>query len=257
MSLLTLAFALLSVGVTFSQTSLPPTSLFGKEVFKMNAEEKLNKYAEQLALCDIHVNAPEDYKTVNMTGNELITNNISSTWNDSYPGYDYCQVALEDIDKNSIILFPNLMFVYPNTALRASYTVIDELQAVNHDFEMDVTPLVKAYYNTDKSSFAGADTIVVYEFKFENKLFDNYEYCVGVYLRSESHPAVPMKIALTKDAYEDKEKYIKLLLDCIRFGDEPNEIFLKAENETKGIKDQLFYSDLELLGISELTKTLQ
>lgn len=225
---------------TFGRTPLPTATLSGLSSSKLDADEKMNSYIEELALCDIQIQIPSGYSPFDMSDKEYIFENISSTWNDFIPSYDVCPIALEAEDGNAVILFPKLIFSFPRAALRASNSVIRELQAVNNDFESDVTPLVKTYYNTDKNEFANADTIAIYEFQFENKLFDKYEYCIGVYLRSYAHPAVPLKIALNKDAYNDKEKYIKLIFDCIKFGTNPNEIFIEAEQQTSGLKDSLF-----------------
>lgn len=82
------------------------------------------------------------------------------------------------------------------------------------------------------SEYAGADTVAIFDLPLTKSFLSQYPNCVGVYLRKKNYPAMNLKIALTDEAFENKEKYIKLLLDNISYGDHPAEYLVRSEEIT-------------------------
>ena len=95
----------------------------------------------------------------------------------------------------------------------------------------------------DLPQYANADTAVVYTLEFDYlNPFINYRHCVGVYLRKYGHPALLLKIALTDEGLKNKDKYIRQLLDNVRYGDEINPIIELQEQRLGSVRDLDFPS---------------
>lgn len=222
-----------------SQTQSLIASLRDPALVDANEHERLERYVKELKLYDITLTVPDTMKAVDMKGNEYICNNISKGWTNAMPGNDVCKVAMKTGSGDAVFLMPNLLYAWPKNALRTAYCVRSELTMNHKDPDLDVSEHVKIISNTDNRKYSGADTVIIYNFEFEVPFLDNYRHCIGVYMRSYAHNALPLKIALTDNGLKNADKYIDALLNMIEIGKNPHPDFIKAEEDTQGEKDIL------------------
>lgn len=121
-------------------------------------------------------------------------------------------LGLDADNSEALILLPTLFFDFGNETLRRGMEIEKELRTAYRDCDLDVNDLVEIYDVRKKEGYANADTMAVYEFltaDAKSLYADSYEYCVGLYLRKLSHPALLIKILLTPEGYAHKNDYIR------------------------------------------------
>lgn len=195
-----------------------------------DAEGLFAAYVNELASCDIAITRPENFHSIEMRGRKYINEFIAKDWSTSGISVaEISPVALESDNNDVVFVFPTCVlpqkldlkseFVPMAEMVKSGRLIEAELRHNLRDMKLDVTPLISVIANEDMSAYANADTAVIYEFDFHRPLLDQYRHCVGIYLRKYAHTPLLLKIALNDAGYADKEKYIRILLDNISYGD--------------------------------------
>ncbi len=189
--------------------------------------DDFERYSREMKKADVTLTAPEAFKSIDLKGRQHIFYNVNPNWSGSIPTSLIAGAVLDNDDEDVAFIYPTVLF--DTGSLKYSKDIEKELRENMEDWEADVTPMLKVIAKEDMSAYANADTAVIYEYKFKRPYLDAYHECVGVYLRKYGHPALLMRIALGRQASEKKDKYIRMLLDNIAYGDTPEESILAAE----------------------------
>ena len=192
-----------------------------------------NEYCSDLKEYDTKITIPDNFEPVDLRDSFFYISSspcFPNTPQSIYP------VGLQNADKSVMMLFPMLYFDMGNETLRRGLEIEKEIRTDFQDCELDINPHVSIYNVKKQKNFANADTVAIYELNPTNcsALYaDSYPYCVGVYLRKAEHPGLLLKLLLNKETYRDKEKYIRLLLDNIGYGDSSTRLSM-IEQQLKG-----------------------
>lgn len=196
-----------------------------------DADGLFSAYVDEIAAYDIAITRPENFHGIEMRGRKYINESIARDWQTSGISVaEICPVALEADNSEAVFVFPTCVlpgkldskseFMPMVEMVKSGKLIEEELRRNKRDMKLDVSPLISVIANQDMSAYANADTVVIYEFDFHRPLLDQYRHCVGIYLRKYAHTPLLLKIALNDAGYAVKEKYLRLLLDNISFGDD-------------------------------------
>lgn len=197
-----------------------------------------NEYANDLKEYDTDIRIPDNFEPVDLRSESFYISSspcFPNTPQSTYP------LGLQNQDKSVMMLFPMIYFDMGNETLRRGAEIEKEIRADFKDCELDVNSYVSIYNVKGLNNFANAATVAIYEINPKNcsALYaDSYPYCIGLYLRKADHPALLLKLLLNKETYEDKDKYIRLFLDNINYGDMATRLTM-IEQQLRGI-----YTDL-------------
>lgn len=203
-------------------------------------EARMNKYISELKKFDIDIKAPAGFKSIDMRNREGFKSSIGWTAN---------PVGLENETHDAVILWPQLMGLGSEGLLRNGRYIEGDLRAHSGDRELDVRSLIDVIHDKDMSEYANADTVVIYDYEFDEPFIGLYEHAVGVYLRKYAHPALLFKIALTDEGLKHKDEYIKTVLNNVNYGNNPAAGFEETERKSAGKKDLAFPSHYPKGGI--------
>lgn len=196
-----------------------------------DADGLFSAYVDEISACDIAITRPENFHSIEMRGRKYINEFIAKDWQTSGISLaEICPVALEADNNEAVFVFPTCMlpgkldpkseFVPMIEMVKSGKLIEEELRRNKRNMKLDVTPLISVIANQDMTAYANVDTVVIYEFDFRRPLLEQYRHCVGIYLRKYAHTPLLLKIALNDAGYATKEKYIRLLLDNISFGND-------------------------------------
>ncbi|MDE5553889.1 MAG: energy transducer TonB [Muribaculaceae bacterium] len=194
--------------------------------------DDFDSYSHELRKADVTLTAPKSFKSIDLKGRRNITYNINPNWSDAIPVPLIAGAVLDNDDEGVAFIYPQVLF--DNKSTKNAHVIETELRQNNDDMELDIRPIINIIAGEDMSEYANADTAVIYEYQFKVPYLDTYRTCVGVYLRKYGHPALLMKIALSNKAADKKDKYLRLLLDNVAYGDNPEESMLAAEKNSNG-----------------------
>ncbi len=206
-----------------------------------------DNYIEFLKQHDVHISLPPNFSPVSVRG--LSDAKTSIGRGAKYLNID-CNPAdieaiVEDDSCKVAICYPQIMVnfakpYYP-LSVHGSNAIEADLRMIHDDMDLDVRPMVNIIAEEDMSEYANADTVAIYEFDMLDHLFmDNYTHAVGIYLRKKDHPSLLVRLMLRYHTVKDKDKYIRLVLDNIRFGDNPSETFMELERQNSKWQDFRF-----------------
>lgn len=132
-------------------------------------------------------------------------------------------VGMQSPDGHAVFVYPALMLGLDEvTELGWLPEIVVELSDVYGCNEDNIRPNVEIIADKDMSAYAGADTAAIYHIDFKMTgidFMDKYNHCVSVGLRKVGHPGLLLRIMLDDEGYKDKDKYLRLLLDSISYGD--------------------------------------
>lgn len=189
-------------------------------------ERVYKEYSNDLSEYDIELSIPEGFKPISFitAGSKLGMRFFEHS--DCFPNVPntFYPLGLESGEQDAMFLYPALYFDFGNQTLRLGNEIETELRAVHKDCELDVNPYVDIFDVRKLKGFANADTVAIYDFRPDSFLSPGidtarFKHCVGVYLRSKNHPALLLKILLTDEGYINKDEYIGLLLDNVKYGE--------------------------------------
>lgn len=214
-----------------------------------NPETVFNNYVETLRQNDVHITLPSKYSPSSTRGNsdvrtsigfgakninmDCIPTNIGAIIED-----DNCQVA---------VCFPKIQSWFPGVPeynisnILGGKGIEADLRMANDDMHLDVRPLIRVIADEDISPYANADTVVMYDFKmFNHPFMESYTLGTGIYLRKKDHPSILLRLMFNPRSVKEKDKYIREVLDNIRFGDNPSDTFVELERQAAGKSDLSF-----------------
>lgn len=217
-----------------------------------DAQKAYDDYVELLRQHDVYVSLPtnhspssirglSDVKSSIGRGSENISLDCSPVDIGAIVEDDSCKVA---------ICYPQIQIDVPGKSdpyyiwgVRGSRGIESDLRMIYDDMHLDVRPMVRIIAEEDMSGYANADTVALYEFDLgRNRFMDTYTQGVGIYLRKKDHPAMLLRLMLTSSSVKEKDRYIREVLDNIRFGDNPSDTFVELEKQESGRSDFSFPS---------------
>lgn len=199
------------------------------------AQETIESYSAALAPYDMAFTHPEGFRNLDIRGRSYLSRCITGS-DIGHPG-DICGVALEANNQEAVLLFPQFYLDFMTPQARSASYVERTLRENLKNDSLDIRPLVNIITRENMSQYSNADTVLIYEFDFQNPYIGHYNHCVGVYMRKYGHPAMEFKIALDDVGYRNKEHYINILFDSVKYGDERVEKMLEIETRDASKKD--------------------
>lgn len=76
-----------------------------------------------------------------------------------------------------------------------------------------------------------ADSVCIIDFPSINHSKEGYTHCIGVYLMENAHSVEQLKLLLTEKGYADKNRRLKQIEGCIKFGDSSYQYDRKRANK--------------------------
>ncbi len=203
-----------------------------------DTDKAYNDYIQRLKQHDVYITLPQNFSPVNVRGVSDVKNSIGH--GEKYLNID-CHPAdieaiVEDDSCQVAICYPQIAVDFGTSkpyyplSVHGSSAIEADLRMIHDDMDLDVRPMVNIIAEENMSQYANADTVAIYEFDMLDRLFmGNYTHAVGIYLRKKDHPSLLVRLMLRYHTVKDKDKYIRLALDNIRFGDNPSETFMGLE----------------------------
>lgn len=209
-------------------------------IYGATPEVRLARYIKELKDFDVNITVPDNYHSADIKAGTNMMNYIRTAQYKEKPIADMIMVAIESDSNDAVFCFPNIFYGDSAYVTRSANSIGTEIrQWLNIDpdnafanKDLDVSQFVEVITKDDMSEYADADTVMVYGIELKKKVLDKYKFLIGVYLRKKCYPALPLKIVLTEKSYADRDKYIRLLLDNISYGDNPAEYLIRSEELT-------------------------
>ncbi|MDE6715645.1 MAG: hypothetical protein K2J74_04090, partial [Muribaculaceae bacterium] len=122
-------------------------------------------------------------------------------------------------DSNCIMLYSGIGS-FPGLGIEQS--VVDELRAFAGDLKKDVTGKYQEIRLRDMSNYSNADAVFIANSYQPKPFIAGYNNCIIIAMEKYAHPTVKAWILLNEEGAKDKDKYIRMFLDNITFGDTPS-----------------------------------
>ena len=126
----------------------------------------------------------------------------------------------------ALILYPLLIdfnHVCPDDVIES------ELICAYSNDGLDCTNLVNRIKGDNISESTNVDQVILYDFKIPVPVESKFTHCVGIALRKRNHYAMPIKLLLTDEGLQDRDRYVDIVLNSIRYGDEAKPEWIDAE----------------------------
>lgn len=215
-----------------------------------DTDKAYNDYVELLRQHDVYISLPQNYTPVSIRGLSEVRKSMGR-------GEEYLNIDCQPVDIGAIVeddsckvavCYPQILLNFPGSPRplylsgpHGSQKIEADLRMIHNDMHLDVRPMVTIIAEEDMSKYANADTAAIYELDLTRHSFmDNYTHGVGIYLRKKNHPAMLLRLMFNYRSIQDKDKYIREVLDNIRFGENPSETFVELEKEESGRSDFSF-----------------
>lgn len=203
------------------------------------------EYAKDLAGYNTEISIPAGFKPVDLRPAKRYFEKSSGS---PYYTNEIYSLGLEADNNDAMILLPNLFFDGGNATLRRGREIESEIRAVHNNPDLDINPYVDIYDVRNRSGYANADTVAIYELnahKADALFSDRYPHCIGIYLRKSHHPAILLKLLLSDEGYANKNDYVNTLFNHINYGRNATPLILIEYQ----LKD--YYTDLGLPSIPD------
>lgn len=213
-------------------------------------EKSFNDYVEDLKYYDVFLTRPEHFSPIDMREHERTYPYSNHGWTGGdLRQFDLAAAIIEADDESAAIILPFASRHGLVPEVRKAEAVEEDLRVNAGSRHLDVTSLIDIIALDDMSRYASADTAVIYEYDLNRKYLGRYGHCIGIYLRKAAHPALLVKLMLGDEAYKNKERYVRVFLDNIRYGDKPSDALKYAENYVKGSEFDFSTENHECLGL--------
>lgn len=116
----------------------------------------------------------------------------------------------------------------------------NELKVVAEDENFDTSDRIRKIFGKDMSQYCNADTAYVYSFDLREPFRGKFTHCIGIVLRKYAHDGMAMKVLTTDEGRPNAEKYMRILLNSIKYGDAVTEKGLLEERN-----DSMFREDIK------------
>lgn len=140
----------------------------------------------------------------------------------------YCNAVVQSDDKQAMVMYHP---IYGRQS-RNDITIEEDILMAMEDDYMDVTKSVKIVDPTPENPIANADKVAFYKFRTKNPFYGLYQYFYCIYFRKLEHPALLLRVAMTKEGAENMDKYVEAVLKSVNYGNEPvQQTVFKMEGE--------------------------
>lgn len=183
-----------------------------------------SEYQRDAKDVDVHIDKPAGFHCLSDTSSEVcnpFTLDINPDFRipgcgHKYPTIGWIYSAIFESENNdALLLYPGLFkYLAP-----LDHLIEQEIQASKSNHGLDVRPYLTVIAENDMTQYANADTVIVYEFEILGKpVLDKYTHGIGIYTRKYAHPSLGLKIVTDSKGLANKNKYIKTLLESVRYG---------------------------------------
>lgn len=235
---------------TLLLASLAAQGIIVDPTFFKDTDKAYNDYVELLRQHDVYITLPENYSPVNVRGLSDVKSSIgAAAENISFDCMPTdIEAIVEDDSCRMAICYPQVRIKFPGKS-EPSYTwqtkgskgIESDLRMAYDNMNLDVRDKINIIAEEDMSRYSNADTVAIYEFDLrKNRFMDNYTKGIGIYLRKKNHPALLLRVMYNQNSVRDKDKFIREVLDNVRYGDNPSEYFTELENKSTGQQDFSF-----------------
>lgn len=205
----------------------------------LSFEKHFNDYIDSLNKYDIILEKADGFEVLDTRGRESATTARfrPPLYVKQYP------YVLENADAGVAFLYPEINL--DEKGLKEGFYVENEIRSNEKNIDFDVRQSISILSRKEAEQYSNADTAVVYELDmFYNDVpyLGVYRHCVGIYLRKYAHPAMLLKVMLSDSAYTEKDKYVRMMLDLLRYGNEQNPEMEKFEHKVSAVVDLDFPS---------------
>ncbi len=196
---------------------------------KTSNDEYIHAYRASMDSLDVAVNSPEGFQMTSDPDAEsrLIFSPDPQYRSDHYDGQVGTSLlgpVFESDVKDALIVYP---LAIDFIGMSPDYMMETELIAATGNDSINITPLINMLRNPDNIN---SDKTLVYEYEVKNPLWSDHNHCVALALRNKNHYAFPIKIFLNDEGLKNKEKYIEVALNSVRYGDQPKAEWIESEN---------------------------
>ncbi len=115
----------------------------------------------------------------------------------------------------------------------------NELKVVAEDENFDTSDRIRKIFGKDMSQYCNADTAYVYSFDLREPFRGKFTHCIGIVLRKYAHDGMAMKVLTTDEGKPNAEKYMRTLLNSIKYGNEVTEKGLFLEKNAIEIQEDI------------------
>lgn len=197
----------------------------------------LDNYKAAMDTLDISMESPEGFT--------VFSNQDSYQWpyffspneqfkpecyNGAIAGMSLYGPAYKSLSNDALILYP--LFVEFN-GVSPDYLIESELIAANSDESLDISGLISKISDKSVLDKTNADNIIVYEYDIVNPKLCDFSHCVALAFRKKNHYAVPVKILLNNDGLKNKDKYLKVALNSVKYGNNTKPEWIEAEKAVR------------------------
>lgn len=199
------------------------------------AQKDIESYSTELASYDVVIKQPESFRNLDMRQRIMLNYNMYGSTSANIG--DIYNVGLESDNQQAVLLYPEQHLEFVGPRVKSSTDAERILRQNLKNDSLDVRPLVNIITQEDMSQYSNADTVMIYEFDFQNPFLSHYNHCAGVYMRKYGHPALNFMIALDDAGYRNKTYYIEVLFENVRYGNARVEKMIEIEARDAAIKD--------------------
>ncbi|MDE6795923.1 MAG: hypothetical protein K2J63_11550 [Muribaculaceae bacterium] len=201
-----------------------------------NPDEFVQPYTEYLRRRDIFFSQPNGFTlsdTVYHSPYRFIPNNKHVSKYYTTNGVSCCTPPYYSVEGDAILLFPINI-----GSISSDLLIEDKFMAVYDDCDINCTDKVLCIEDDKIRLICKIDRIYRYEYEFIPDNNPEYKHCIGIVMRKKDHASFPIKLLLTDEGLKNKDKYIKIALDCIKYGDAPDQFCEEEEISLKKLRKE-------------------
>lgn len=190
---------------------------------KYNAEgidSYMNNYAALLDSLDIAVTMPSSFS---ITSEDEVGRPFFFS-----PNPDFVTKYFHSVDIYSAMgpilesEAKDALFAYPLIELESPIRKMEsELIVSNGNDDLDITPMIKRITGEEAQKLSNVDEVILYDYEIAKPVIGKYNHAIGIVLRKKGHYPMLLRIFLNDEGLGKRDEYVKLLLDNVRYGDNP------------------------------------
>lgn len=201
-----------------------------------NPGDFLQHYTELLRQRDIDFTPPKGFAladTIYLAPYRFIPNSKHISKYYTTNGVSSCIPPYYSYEGDAILLFPINI-----GSISSDYLIEDEFMAVYDDWNINCTDKVICIEDDEINLGCNIDRIYRYDYDFIPEQNPKFKHCIGIVTRKKAHPSFPIKLLLTDEGLKNKDKYIRVALDCVKYGETPNQFCEEEEISLKKIRKE-------------------
>ena len=201
-----------------------------------NPDDFEQPYTELLRRRDIYFTQPNGFTlsdTIYHRPYRFIPNNKHVSKYYTTNGVSCCTPPYYSAAGDAMLLFPIMV-----ASISSEFLVEDEFMAVFDDNKIDCTDKVVCIEDESFTNKSNIDRIYLYEYDFIPEQNLEYNHCVGIVMRKKDHASFPIKLLMTDEGLKNKDNYIQVALECIKYGDSPDAFCEEEEIAIKKLRKE-------------------